>query len=49
MKEQYSIDEILITIGIRKDAPRFGQNFTGDYKILRAMILSFWKIKKNIS
>ena len=48
-KNSYSIDEILITIDVRKDAPRFGQNFTGDYKILRAMVLSFWKIKKNIS
>ena len=39
-KNKFPIGEVAINIGEREDAPRFGTNFTGDYKIIRAMLLS---------
>lgn len=45
-KNQYRIEEMDIKIAVREGEPRFSRSFTGEYKIIRAMFLSLWKIKK---
>ena len=39
-KNKFPIGEVAINIREREDEPRFSTNFSGDYKIIRAMLLS---------
>ena len=41
-KNRFSIGEVVVNIREREDEPRFGTNFTGDYKVMKAMLLSLW-------
>ncbi len=45
-KNHFKFDRVLIKVRERKDKPRFGQMFTGNYKIITAMLLSLWRVKK---
>ena len=44
-KRGYPIHQIPFEVFERKGQPRFGQRFSGNYKIFRAMLLSLWKVK----
>ncbi len=45
-KNHFEISQIFIDVRERKDQSRFGQMLSGNYKILRAMLLSIWRIRK---
>ena len=44
-KNNYSIGQFNFEIFDREDEPRFGGSLKANCKIIRALILSFWKIK----
>jgi hypothetical protein len=44
-KHHYRLDQVEIEIRDRAGKSRFGQAFWGNYKIIRAMILSIWRVK----
>lgn len=44
-KNNYRIGQIPIKVSDREGASRFGQIFSGNYQILRAMMLSLWRLK----
>ena len=43
-KNHLKISQILINVRERKGQSRFGQMLSGNYKIMRAMLLSIWRI-----
>lgn len=45
-KNNFRIKQLLITVHERSGQSRFGQILSGNYKIMRAMIFSFWRVKK---
>ncbi len=45
-KNQLKIRFVPIKVRDREGRSRFGQMLSGNYKILRAMLLSLWKVKK---
>lgn len=45
-KNMLIINQIPFEVRARRGESRFGQMLSGNYKILRAMLLSFWRIKK---
>jgi len=47
-KNEFVIEQVLIKVRERDGKSRFGHVVTGNYRILRAMIFSFWRIKKYI-
>ena len=44
-KNGYRIGQIPIVVRERKDQSRFGRIVVGNYRILRAMVLSMWRVK----
>lgn len=45
-KNKFNISQITIKIRAREGQSRFGQRFTGNCRIMRAMMLSLWRVKK---
>ena len=44
-KKGYRIGQVAFDVRERLDQSRFGRVITGNYKIIRAMVLSLWRIK----
>lgn len=44
-KKGYRLDQIPFDVRERKGQSRFGQTLVGHYKIIRAMVLSMWRVK----
>lgn len=42
-KREYRLDQVPFVVRQRKDQPRFGRAFMGNYKIFRAMVLAMWR------
>jgi len=45
VKNHFKFEQVPIKVRERKDHPRFGQMFTGNYKIISAMLFSLWRVK----
>ena len=43
-KSNYRVDEVPFEVRERSGSSRFGMIFSGNYKIFRAMLFSFWKV-----
>ena len=48
-KNGFNIEQVFIKVRERKGFSRFGQKISGNYKILRAMFHSVWRVKKTRS
>ena len=48
-KNHFKISQVPIKVREREGQPRFGQMLAGNYKIMRAMLLSFWRVKNTNS
>lgn len=46
-KNGYRINQTIIENRTREGSSRFGQSLTANYRIIRAMMLSLWRIKKS--
>ncbi|MBF0105218.1 MAG: glycosyltransferase family 2 protein [Deltaproteobacteria bacterium] len=44
-KKGYKLDQLAVNINSRKGRSRFGQFFWGNYRIIRAMLMSIWHVK----
>ena len=42
----YSVQQVNFDVRERNGRPRFGQTLSGNYKILRAMLMSIWRLKR---
>lgn len=42
-KNEYRIGQLAFRVRERQDKPRFGKIFIGNHKILRALVISFWR------
>jgi len=45
-RNDYRIGQIPFDVQTRKGQSRFGQAFSGNYKIIRAMLLSIWHVRR---
>lgn len=48
-KNRFNICQVLIKVRDRNGQPRFGKMLSGNYKIIRAMLMSPWRVKKKNS
>ncbi len=48
VKNNYRIDQIDFEVQERVGKSRFGSIFTANYKIIRAILLSIWRVKRNL-